>query len=434
MKRTTLSITLLICLAFLLTACGVSPSPDSTAATVPDTASQPAPTEAEFNGTPAEPVTMEPIVYDKFDFEKRDVAIIYSDNCDYDLIPDVIESCSYTISIVSRSPLDVKSITVDVLGTDREEFNIVDCTEFFTYENSNGVMNGDYNAYLYQTQNGMDWKEAGRLYETYKTMELSRMNGTLSSEDIPSQQEVFEAGMVFQEYVEQHLNTYERDKKSIMNGSAYHLYHINIFLRAPAQSEEMETVEQIQLQIGQEQHLLDIGQIRLMPPERGLSVSSTGLKDASAYHEVTLNPWNRGVFRNVIILTAEDDITLKKLELLDEDRVKMLGNISVQCSTSNGQTLDMQWDGASDLYIDKGNSVQMYFNCYDPDMAGKLNYRNTIRFRLDYSCKSETYTFVNGLFIDEELNPFDMAAMYLEGIDLKSYFVDYYNVWESYQK
>ena len=154
------------------------------------------------------------------------------------------------------------------------------------------------------------------------------------------------------------------------------------------------------------------------------------MSDYSSGGTTFLRPWNRGYFTMGLHFTADTDITLKRVELVLSGETT-IERIAIQQSGVGGN-FDAEWDGISDFYVDQGSEVLLYFELFDPDMAGRVNYCDAVHMIIYYTTPEGEYSWVTGLEIKEEQNPYDLCAQYLEGVDLRSYFADYYNVVEYY--
>lgn len=407
-----------------------------------DTGTQPpasVPTEITVPTGPAllEPIPSVSIEYETISLTPQDRAIVYYGDCDFDYCFDAGGSSTYRIYIVSKTPIDPNTIKADALGTDMETITVTDNTDDFSYDVGNGTMNVDYCDYLYQTQHGMDWKEAGSLFiEDWEASMAMLSTDTPTKEAYEKSQEASER---YNSYMTQHLEAYMQEKEAYMNQFPYFYYIVRINFGTPFDIYEtdpnlMETVNQIILEVEGERHELSIGEIRLHPYTKGSANTpyspEKGMSDYRAGSITFLHPWNRGHFDMLPYFTADTDITLKRVELVLSGETT-IERITIQQSGVGGN-FEMEWDGDSDLHVDQGNKAQLCFELFDPDMAGRVNYCDVVHMIIYYTTPEGEHSWLITQEIIEEQNPYDLCAQYLEGVDLRSYFADYYNVVEYY--
>jgi len=174
MKKHLKWICIILCVVGLLCACGPEQNQEQQMATNLTTEStqpsvqmtQPEPTEPALEKEdPLATAPQFPEEYEVVAVEPQDMALVYPTDCDFEYVFDTIGSYDYLIQIFSKEPIDVNAVKADAIGTESETFLCSDNTDF-SYETCNGnYMQNDYNAYLYQTQHGIDWKIAGELLE-----------------------------------------------------------------------------------------------------------------------------------------------------------------------------------------------------------------------------------------------------------------------------
>lgn len=124
---------------------------------------------------------------------------------------------------------------------------------------------------------------------------------------------------------------------------------------------------------------------------------------------------------------AKEDVTLQKLEVFGSEDVA-ISDVRCTILTESGQTYNMTWDGNSPLEIDAGTELKIELELEDPAVANTLS-ANVMRYFLLSYMKGEEECQVG---IQESYLVFsgrdDIYALKVDGIDMLSYYLDYYNV------
>ncbi len=420
MKKLMKLTAILMSLVLLLAACGQDTQP-----TAPQETGGIAESASQLQGDEKEPTEetfpTEPITYEIIQPEQGDFAISYPKNCNFNQYGDV-GGVPLNVYIVSRRPIGQNKISVDAIGTDSETHHISDQRESLNYEMDAGT-NLDYPNYLYQTQQGIDWQTAGQLF--------AKMRDAGNFENGAFDADTFYAGLQateeYEAYASQYLEGYETEKESLYKNCPYYLYCGSINFKPGS---EAETINTIRVEVEGQSYDLPIGEIRLYPSlsgQLGLPENSPSYAITSEWNYLQVTPWNTGRYKNYYYFTAGEDVTLKRLELV-ADNGSMIEEIKVVRSNASGQSADISWDGSTDLHLDKEDSVILRISMYDPNMAGLANYCTMDYFVLYYTTEtSEAYaTFGSGRYTDQSY--FDWCAIYLDGLDLRSYYIYHENV------
>ena len=356
--------------------------------------------------------------YEVIPLEKKDFAIVYDDKCDMELYGDLGGSFSYPIYILSRTPIDVSTIYADAIGSDGDTFIVEDFHPVMNYEYADGVMNLDYHKHIYQTQKGMDWAEAYRLY---RTVQDAKKAMDKDPTDSAAQYDYLEASRAWSKHIRQFEDGYKQEKKEIMDSLSYYVY--GVYVRFDPNITKEETVSTIVLNVGNEQYTLSIGRIRL------LQSVAIDIGDLSGRTQAALVgsgnsmflPWTAKGFEFPLSFTAREDLTLEKLEMPTEGCV--IGEIHLARTGKSGQTIDMQWDGKSPVYIDEGDEVSIWVTCCDEYNAGKANVRSEICTVLYFSTKTGNLYDASNRSVRTSWSPYELCAVFLDGVDLRNYFI-----------
>ena len=357
--------------------------------------------------------------YEVIPLEKKDFAIVYDDNCNVDLYFDVNPTFIYTIYILAREPVDVNTIQADAIGTACDSFIVDDFHPVMNYEYADGVTNLDYHKHIYQTQNGMDWAEAYRLY---RAVQQAKDVMDKDPTDSAAQYDYLEASRAWSKHSGQFEDDYKQEKKEIMDNLSYYVY--GVYVRFDLDIAKEETISTIALNIGNEQYSLPIGRIRCCP------TVETELEDLSKRTRAPLVrgsgtsaylPWTAKGFEFPRTFTAKEDLTLEKLEMLTEGCT--IGEIHLSRTGKSGQTIDMQWDGKSPISIDEGDEVTIWITYYDEQNAGKAYAICAPLFVIYFATNEGSFYSLGVRHIRSSWSPYELCAVYLDGLDLRSCFV-----------
>lgn len=359
-------------------------------------------------------------------YNTEDFALVYYDNCDYDHYYDVAGSFQYRIYILSRTPIALERMSGRSIGTVTATVTFYDETDNLSWDKAHDT-NWDFADYIYQSSQGMDWKQAGQLYIAYRAASAAA-EANLNAQ---TNQEALDADKAFHDYMAQYIEEYNQTKKAYMEAGPYFYFYSAVFdLEMPKGA---QTLEQVELTIDEKTYLLDIGQIRLheTSPESLQTSEIQGICDYALGGTQMVSPWNDGIVEVGLEFLADQDLTLKKLYSLDAQKAK-IWHILVQRQTETGMSMESVWDGSSDLTIDQGERLTLFISLYLPEMAGAENYCGTVYLPLEFEAEGQSSVVPFYTSFLEERNPYELCAQYLDGIDIQSYYVDYYNIWQTY--
>ena len=356
--------------------------------------------------------------YEVIPLEKKDFAIVYDENCDMDLYPDMGGDLNYTIFILSRSPIEEGTIFADALGTEVDSFTVTDYHKAMNYEWGDGLRDVDYNNYIYQTRKGLDWAKALSLFKELQMAAEVYYNDPSDEGALAAYEE---ATIRYSEYTNKYLPEFLAKKQELMDSHSYYVYSVNIIFLSQIQTDEVVT--EVLLDIDGEQHILSIGRIGLHKPiisdlndHRGTFRYISFAGSSARY-----NPWLATSFELPFEFMVEEDMTLNCLESFGQQT--QFPNINVVITDYSGQTLHLKWDGNSPLYLESGAKVCLWVECCDTRISGNAISRIQISFILRYSIEAENFYTVTSWGVRTEWPCFDLCAVFLDGVDLRSYYV-----------
>ena len=356
--------------------------------------------------------------YEVIPLEKKDFAIVYDENCDMDLYPDMGGDLNYTIFVLSRSPIEEGTIFADALGTEADSFTVTDYHKAMNYEWGDGLRDVDYNNYIYQTRKGLDWAKALSLFKELQMAAEVYYNDPSDEGALAAYEE---ATIRYSEYTNKYLPEFLAKKQELMDSHSYYVYSVNIIFQSQIQTDEVVT--EVHLDIDGEQHVLSIGRIGLhkqiisdLNDHRG-TFRYISIAGSSARY----SPWLATSFELPFEFMVEEDMTLNCLESFGQQT--QFPNINVVITDYSGQTLHLKWDGNSPLYLESGAKVCLWVECCDTRISGNAISRIQISFILRYSIEAENFYTVTSWGVRTEWPCFDLCAVFLDGVDLRSYYV-----------
>lgn len=360
--------------------------------------------------------------------QRQEMAISYYDACDYDLYEETGGSPQFAIDIISRDAIDPASISAE---TDAEACtpSIVDGTEIMSWEFAAETYNVGFHDYLYACyRGGMDWAKAFELYAESQRLSAIALH---SPEEM---EQAVQADEAFTSYINRYQADYNAVKESYMNSQPFHLYRVYLNFDLAACTEP-QTLRQVTLTVAGKDYDLNLGEIRLHAGSPALPAArhNLGLTSITPWAGYSTTPWNDGLFSSSFEFRADTDLVLKKLYAYHRPDVP-LEDIHLRCTAEDGFAVDAQWDGASALPIDAGQTVSLSFLTYLPEMAGKANFAGACYYILEYEAEGEASDWLVHLDLCRERNPYELGAELLDGIDVQSYYEQFYNPWNAYQR
>lgn len=360
---------------------------------------------------------------------QQDLAISYYSECDYDLYGETAGS-QYFIDVISRDAIDTDDILADT-SVNSCSPSVVDISDIMSLDIASGTSNFDFHDYLYACYQGdMDWSKA---FELYLESEQLGKNALTSPE---AMEKATAASEAFKNYINRYQGDYNAIKESYMNSEPFHLYRVYLNFDLAACTEP-EVLQQVSLTVEGKRYDLDVGEIRLhaaFPESMGAGMEKNlGLTPITVGGDNSTPPWNDGIFSCNFDFQADSNLTLKKLYIYDRPDAP-LERITLQCTAEDGFSLDTKWDGTSELPIDAGQTVCVSLQTYLPEMAGKANFAGACYYILEYEAEGQPGYLVVPLGLCRERNPYELGAELLDGMDVQSYYEEFYNPWVAYQR
>lgn len=330
-------------------------------------------------------------------------------NRDYDIYFG--ESCAPFLSfwILSRDALDMEDIQVDIPIQNGYSIFRAEC-----YDEDLGHLLSEkeddpidtyftFMPYLYWCYWGTQWSE---IYEdpdaaTIRTKEgeeflLKEVYSLLKADDLPQ----------------------------------FHVYHVNILLEETVGGEEV--FREIDLTIGGETYHLNIGEIRLhedpplnYPCDLGIDESGGITSQTIIVYGTPPMLYNDGVDQlfPAFDFTVPYDMELLDLYLLDSE-MEIL-DIRLLVNSDNGNSMDIYWNTDDPIELAAGDRVQIYVY-YRDERQKMLDYSAKAWVAMDYACQKGFYSAFSECTLQREMNLYELYAIVFDGVDMESYYRDYY--------
>lgn len=173
----------------------------------------------------------------------------------------------------------------------------------------------------------------------------------------------------------------------------------------------------------------DCGEIRFRDIEIPKSHDYKGALSDCSYGQMggTLAASGMALGTQAIEFKAGTSIVLEEISLEYGDGVITRIDLQVGTLTSEGYVyMDLEWDGKSPVPVNALQHVIIDITYTDPQLASLVVLDKEV-WNLKYSKDGEQYNRVFLQRPSRQYNYFTLAAVYFDGMDLRSYYKDYYN-------
>ena len=203
----------------------------------------------------------------------------------------------------------------------------------------------------------------------------------------------------------------------------FYVYYIDIVLYDITDVQETVVLDKLEITIGDEVYEAKLGCVRRLPreafPTEARVVSEMG------FYTNTIQLYNDGVFwlEALSIEAVQEDITITGFRIAEE--ATRILDITVVMN-SGGQHMEMQWDGASPIYLYKGDSISISAIVKNEHAGKLLNYlvNHTL---VEYTdSNNEQLCAVNTQVSILDRNECEDYAIIFDGLDLEPYYRNYF--------
>ena len=418
MKKRMRYIWLLVALALALTGCGVG------------------------DPVASNPVTSDPVENDPAACLNREAGQdIWFDagNDYYDLYAYYSQQPGPEIQLFSREYIDPETIQVTAdIQADYQVFVLEQPVDrslisYKIVEENGGrrldaMSEGFFPLYLYQSYAGMDWAELTERYQTWQ-------NTPEDDEEGNEKKAAWKAFNAMEtDYAEEYMSLTAEDLP------VFYYYTIHFFI-TNAQVEE--TLRTLHVTIGETTYDVDIGQINIRPAPSVENDAGELLNFSRASVYLTNSfPYGEGIETCMsTVYQVVEPVTLAGLDFLENslstaqilDVTVSIGDLDTDVGTD--QATSIQWDGKTPILLEQGKYVGLVITFQD-DRLKEISYHGKFYPVLELEYNGESYQMVSEIpLLRLHGDIWLLYAMGLDGLDMESYFNDYYykliNTWRS---
>lgn len=126
-------------------------------------------------------------------------------------------------------------------------------------------------------------------------------------------------------------------------------------------------------------------------------------------------------------MTTKNDVVLEYISFAGCNDTSIV-DCAVSVQLKQGGMYSFTWDGNSPIEVDAGADLSFEIGISDPALANKIIGSKIHYMVVHYSSEGQTYETAVQIAVSLFPAPHDIYAMKVDGIDLLSYYVDYFNV------
>lgn len=280
----------------------------------------------------------------------------------------------------------------------------------------------DLPLYLYQTYAGIDWAEVGRLRAAYLSVSEDYKNGKADTNQVNAASAAYTYAKT--EYAADYM------KLSVEDVPTFYKYLIQVMIDEAAVEETLRT---IQITIGEKTYDVDIGQINIRLDPGYSHAEPYLLYAAGSPFWVDCFPYGVGIEKcQSSTYYAEKTVTLTGMGFREntQSTVQVL-DVTVLISDSLYAANDMNaisipWDGITPILVEQGKYVTMVITVQD-DRLREINYHSKLYPILEVTHDGKIYEVSSEIpIIRNYTDAWLLYAIGIGGLDMESYFNDYY--------
>ena len=438
-----------VILTFLACCTTKEPTINNATTTVPQTATTDTSGEMPFELPPQNPIpttqrekTGALVEYDP----NRELYILTGHN---NIIYYLGEACitHYSFPIISKNPLDIDSISVDIAIEHSYTVKIREISMDGIADSEEGELPAECKGYqfpyeLYQCYKGKDFQKLAELHWNwqYWIQVMSMCNELIEEEAITQElwdsyytqfQTVYGA---YQDYLKAELEEYRALKKEDL--PTFYVYSVRIYFDPNAEPKPNETFSEITLTVGEQTYYQQIGQITVTNEKRTVMDQVDWHNDYENADDGIFGqsmgplPYNDGLHYapNYFHITVDRYKALTILAL--DNPAHQLEAVWIALKPEGGSWSTYKWDMSEPFELYPGDEVQIGIIYRDSSLEGFLGYQTKLDGHLEYESDGKTWYKVCNCYVSESMNYYALYALIFEGVDLESYYWDYYYVFQ----
>lgn len=326
----------------------------------------------------------------------------------------------FSLTVMSKHVLDPTQMQIQIpcenayetVGFTMSEFNYRN-TEY-EYGSSDSYLP----FYVYQNYLGVDFSLAGKLYDWYTDPPEA---GTQEAEEM----EAVTGGQDPKVLYDQLINTGADSFAAMKPEDTREFYIYTASVRFSVTVEE--TLTELDVIIGEETYHQKIGRLQLIPGEYPTMYPTnekspwTGMGFAFGGGGTTF--YGSGIHEIFLFEgTTAENMVLEGFRIAEKDFSVLDVFLLV---TSNGVTMEMDWDGESPITLYEGDTVSIAAVIRNEKLASFM-FRLGMNYELAYSIDGEMFSQCSSTFIEPAVNYHEIYAIVFDGVDMEPYYRDYY--------
>ena len=316
------------------------------------------------------------------------------EGCDLDFYANT-GAVGLSFYILSKNALDANSISVSLPTQTSYDFHIRELTDLKQKLGANELDNKKFPYYLYQIYRGTDW---AAITEAWLANDSS-CQGLLD-----------EAAGDFQ-------------RMPLTEIPGFYVYTASLIF---TQRTVSETIEYLDITIGEQVIRQQIGQIRLHDTCLSAQGEQAVLDLSGSYMLAVLtDAWSDGTGQQMrITFTPQEDMTLTHLGLLEDPSISDL-YIQLTVTSEAVGSYTYEWDGAEPVDLYNGETVTITILFRDTRLQ-ELQAFVSYYALLEYETEDGTFYTIVQKFLQKQLNLHELYAIVFKGLDVVPYYQDFY--------
>lgn len=210
----------------------------------------------------------------------------------------------------------------------------------------------------------------------------------------------------------------------------FYVYYIGIEFNYFQEVEQEESFTQVEVTIGDETYVQDIGKITLMqdwelPAPLDWHLDGDNIDDGVLGHGSAPALYNDGIHCVTALFSFDADRykLLERLVLLNQ--AQKVERVWLHITSASGKTFNVEWDMSEPYEIYPGDSVSVYV-AYGEESMDTVGYQTVLDAYLLYSTDGESYCKMAHAVTPINQQHYYWYAVLFDGLDLESYYWDYY--------
>lgn len=193
-------------------------------------------------------------------------------------------------------------------------------------------------------------------------------------------------------------------------------------------SSEPQQIKTLTVTMDGQTKTYELGNVSFLPGRLNANTSSAGGLSIPPL----ISGYSTSVSENGILalpsidVSAKKDVVLQGITIPGYDDIT-IASCNVTITTPSGDCFNMQWDANSPLEVDEGTKIQIELMLVDPALANTA-LANIVRYiSLDYTNDGDVYSALTFLSCRILVQPHDIYALKVDGIDMLPYYFTYKN-------